>query len=170
MNMQIFVKNHTTGDVIEFEQMEDVVCELEELREQAPDQEIEIVKIQTSVMEIPVTEENIQALNECSEERELEILLNFWKQVLGVYYTDSLIVAERELEKVQIYDYYGSDLMECFESFVHDYFEQFGDLNQFPIDVMYYFDYQKYFNDFKTNGNHVFALSSGFAFVMKRDC
>lgn len=170
MNMQIFVKNHTTGDVIEFEQMEDALNELEDLREAAPEHEIEIVQIQTPIMEIPATEENIDLLAECDDEMELEVLIHIWKHLLGTYYTDSLAVVESEREKLQVYVERGSNLLTCFESFVHDYFEQFGNLTDFPIDVMYYFDYEKYLEDFKTQGNHVFALSYGFAFVVKRDC
>ena len=116
-------------------------------------------------MDIPVTEDNLEALMACEDENELELILHLWKSVLGDYYTDSLERVDDERENFDIQVKYGSDLMVAFETYVRQSFEEFGDLRQFPEDLMDFFDYERYLKELKTRGTFIFELSYGFAFV-----
>lgn len=165
MNMEIVIQNHTTKEVMTYTEIEEAMLALEDLREAQPTHEIEITQITTPIMDIPVTEDNLEALMACEDENELELILHLWKSVLGDYYTDSLERVDREREGFDIQVEYGSDLMVAFETYVRQSFEEFGDLRHFPEDLMDFFDYERYLKELKTRGTFIFELSYGFAFV-----
>lgn len=154
IKLQVEIINYTTDYVWYFEDLNEAVDTLENLRAENPSHEIGVSHFSVCGVDVPFNDENIEFVEKMDAE-EIVATMAYYENIYCHEPNVSLYDVKNDMENYAVVSfYYGDSDVEAFEEYV----EELGLLCDVPENIRYYINYEKMLRDYTFEGLTVLEL------------